>query len=280
MKKVLIDPGHGAHDPGGIGPTGKREKDFNLTMALKINALLKDNAHVKVTLTRSTDVFLELQERVAIANKLPADLFVSIHANAAGSTASGTETYYSRAGSLPAANVIHNRMVEATGFRDRGVKQAAFHVIKNTKMDAILLEVGFISHPAEEAQLFNETLQNKVAESVAQGICDYLGVPYKQVSSKPSKYPEMEITVHTNAGSKYTGYSIGNRTWIPSRPIGELLGGKIGYTKGKVTINGKKVETQNIDGVGYVTARDLTNELGARIFWDKSAPERVEIYPK
>ncbi|WP_339297559.1 hypothetical protein MKY92_21635 [Paenibacillus sp. FSL R5-0623] len=87
----------------------------------------------------------------------------------------------------------------------------------------------------------------------------------------------MSVTVHTAAGSTYTGYNEKGTTWIPSRPIGELIGGRIGYTKGKVTINGEAVETMNIDGVGYVTARDLTKLLDARIFWDKESRNKVEI---
>ncbi|EHS59473.1 hypothetical protein WG8_0688, partial [Paenibacillus sp. Aloe-11] len=65
-KTIVIDAGHGAKDPGALGPTGKKEKDFNLTMAIKVEAFLKDNPELKVVLTRRTDVFLELKERVSI----------------------------------------------------------------------------------------------------------------------------------------------------------------------------------------------------------------------
>lgn len=287
-KRIVIDAGHGKQDPGAIGPTGKKEKDFNLTMAIKLDEILKGNPNLQVSLTRRTDVFLELKERVSIANKQPADLFISIHANAASPSASGTETFYNRTTSAPLAGVIQRHMQAATGFKDRGARYGNFAVIRDTKMDAVLLEVGFISNTEEEKKLFDSDFQNRVALAIAQGICEYLGVPFDvPAPSVPDKepvkvtpYPEMNITVHTAAGSTYTGYNIKGTTWIPSRPIGELLGGRIGYSKAKVTINSEPVETKNIDGVGYVTARDLTKLLGARIFWDKAAPSKVEIYPK
>lgn len=95
VKKVVIDAGHGGKDPGAIGATGKKEKDIVLKIAQKTANYLKENfPDLEVELTRDTDVFLELHERSAIANKRGADLFVSIHANSAGSPdAHGTETY-------------------------------------------------------------------------------------------------------------------------------------------------------------------------------------------
>lgn len=288
-KRIVIDAGHGNQDPGAIGPTGKKEKDFNLTMAIKLDAILKGNPDLQVNLTRRTDVFLELKQRVKVANDMPADLFISIHANASNSaTSNGVETYYNRTTSKPLAGIIHKHMAPATGFKDRGIAYGNFAVIRDTKMDAVLLEVGFISNPEEEKKLFDSDFQNRVALAVAQGICEYLGVPFDiPAPSTPGTEPvkltprlEMSVTVHTDAGSTYKGFNIKGTTWIPSRPIGELLGGRIGYIKGKVTINGEVVETKNIDGVGYVTARDLTKLLGARIFWDKQSPSKVEIYPK
>ncbi len=95
VNKVVIDAGHGGKDPGAIGVTGARENDIVLKIAKLTAKYLKENfPEVEVVLTRDTDVFLELHERSTIANKKDADLFVSIHANSAGSSsAHGTETY-------------------------------------------------------------------------------------------------------------------------------------------------------------------------------------------
>jgi N-acetylmuramoyl-L-alanine amidase len=95
VRRIVVDPGHGGHDPGAIGGGGTREKDIVLQIGLRLAKLLKDEVGLDVVLTRSTDVFLELQERTAIANQVGADLFVSIHANAAlNRNAAGIETYY------------------------------------------------------------------------------------------------------------------------------------------------------------------------------------------
>ncbi|HTP66424.1 MAG TPA: N-acetylmuramoyl-L-alanine amidase [Geobacteraceae bacterium] len=95
IRRIVVDPGHGGHDPGAIGAGGTREKDVVLQMGLKLARRLREELGLDVVLTRSTDVFIELQERTAIANQVGADLFVSIHANAAlNRTSSGIETYY------------------------------------------------------------------------------------------------------------------------------------------------------------------------------------------
>ena len=91
----MVDAGHGGHDPGAVGAGGTREKDVVLQIALKLARKLREDLGLDVVLTRSTDVFLELQERTAIANQVGADLFVSIHANASlNRNATGIETYY------------------------------------------------------------------------------------------------------------------------------------------------------------------------------------------
>ena len=95
IRRIVVDPGHGGHDPGAIGAAGTREKDVVLQIALRLARKLRDELGVDVVLTRSTDVFLELQERTALANQVGADLFVSIHANASlNRGSSGIETYY------------------------------------------------------------------------------------------------------------------------------------------------------------------------------------------
>ncbi|MDR1459853.1 MAG: N-acetylmuramoyl-L-alanine amidase, partial [Bacteroidales bacterium] len=95
VKMVVIDAGHGGHDPGAIGITGVKEKDIALTIALKLGAMIEKNTDVKVIYTRKTDVFVELHQRAQLANANHADIFISIHCNSVenNSTARGTETY-------------------------------------------------------------------------------------------------------------------------------------------------------------------------------------------
>jgi N-acetylmuramoyl-L-alanine amidase len=95
IRRIVVDPGHGGHDPGAKGANGIQEKDVVLAIGLKLRDLLKEELGLDVVMTRSTDVFIPLEERTAIANKVNADLFVSVHANAAPNrNASGIETYY------------------------------------------------------------------------------------------------------------------------------------------------------------------------------------------
>lgn len=95
IRRIVIDPGHGGHDPGAVGPSGIQEKDVVLAIGLRLKELFREELGVDVVMTRSTDVFIPLEERTAIANKVGADLFLSVHANAAPNrAAAGIETYY------------------------------------------------------------------------------------------------------------------------------------------------------------------------------------------
>ncbi|SFS42419.1 N-acetylmuramoyl-L-alanine amidase family protein [Paenibacillus sp. 453mf] len=175
-KIVVLDAGHGAHDGGAVGVTGKLEKDFTLSLTLKIEALLQNNSNIEVIMTRDGDTYPELVERAKIANNANADIFISVHANsvAGAPSASGTETYYKKSEDKALADIIHKHMVKATGLKDRKVKSANLSVLRNTDMPAALLEVGFLSNKAEEAILFDQDFQDRVAQSIADGIKEYL----------------------------------------------------------------------------------------------------------
>jgi len=289
MKKIIvIDAGHGDKDPGAIGVTGKKEKDFNLTMALKVERLLQNHPSITVLLTRRTDVFLELKERSDFANKANADAFISIHANSFEPTSAGTETHYTSNDSKPLATMLQRYSLLSTGLKDRGVKKGSLYVTKNTKMPSCLLEPAFLSNSAEELLLYNTNFQDTFSLNISKAICEFFGVAYEieptpapqPIPDKSSPYPIMEVTVNTAEPKTFVGYSIKGSTWIPSRPVCDILGAIVDYNKGIVSVNGTKLETQLVNGVGYVKSRDLEIQTGARVFWDKSNPKRVEIYPK
>lgn len=95
IRRIVVDPGHGGHDPGAVGAGGTQEKDVVLSIGRKLAEKIRDELGIDVVMTRSTDVFIPLEERTAIANKVNADIFVSVHANASlNRNASGIETYY------------------------------------------------------------------------------------------------------------------------------------------------------------------------------------------
>ncbi|MFS0553805.1 N-acetylmuramoyl-L-alanine amidase family protein [Brevibacillus sp. 179-C9.3 HS] len=175
--KIVIDPGHGGKDHGAEGASGQVEKDFTLQLARKVKELSEQDSRMQVYLTRSDDTFLSSKERERpqFANQLGADLFISIHGNTyTDPNVSGTETYYYRSESLPLAQRIQKHVTEATGFLDRGVKKEEFFVVKDTQMPAVLLEVGYLTNPAEEQKLLEEDFQYRIASSIIEGIQDYL----------------------------------------------------------------------------------------------------------
>ena len=93
VSRIVIDPGHGGHDPGSLGK-GIRESELVLDVALRLEKLLKQEPGIDVVMTRRTDQFIELEERTRIANRQNADLFLSIHANSSRKrTAQGVETF-------------------------------------------------------------------------------------------------------------------------------------------------------------------------------------------
>jgi N-acetylmuramoyl-L-alanine amidase len=172
--KIVIDAGHGDGDPGAPSVSGKEEKEFTLSMAKKLNELLSKDKSIEVLMTRNDDTFLELNDRVAIANNEQADLFLSIHGNSFKPDIRGVETYYSRDDSIEFANIIHKHALKSTGFPDRKVRQNDFRVIKNTTMPAVLLEVGYLSNKTDEASMFKESFQDQVAAALVNAIYEYL----------------------------------------------------------------------------------------------------------
>ena len=222
---VVIDAGHGGHDPGAIGKISK-EKNINLKVALKLGGLIKLNCKdVKVVYTRTRDVFIPLDRRAQIANDAKADLFISIHTNALAKnrTAQGASTwtlglaksdenlevakrenavilyesdYETRyAGfnpnsaesyiifefmqdkymsqSVHLASLVQKQFKNRCKRVDRGVHQAGFLVLKASAMPSILVELGFISTPAEERYLNTESGTSTLAEGIYQAFLTY-----------------------------------------------------------------------------------------------------------
>lgn len=177
-KKIIVDAGHGGHDTGAIGPTGLKEKEITLNTAL----LLKDElekAGAIVTLTRSTDVFLELSERTAIANSSDYDAFISIHADSYSKTSTGTTTYYNvttnfngpKSKSL--AQYVQQSLVAQLGTPNRGYKEQKFYVNRKNELPSILVELAYVSNPNEEALLKTKAFLQKAAVGIRQGLEQY-----------------------------------------------------------------------------------------------------------
>ncbi len=176
--KVVIDPGHGGPDPGAVGINGLRETDVVLDISLQVAQLLSAKG-VKATLTRTNEIDLDLPPRVALANKLGADAFVSIHANASRNfrrDVNGLETFYfgGYRGLSLATNIQKQILRTSYGSPDRGVKRKRFFVIRRTRMPAVLVETGFVTGRLDANRLAQPDHRKALAFAIAKGILNYL----------------------------------------------------------------------------------------------------------
>ena len=175
---VVIDPGHGGPDPGAIGIGGLKESDVVLDVSQLVRKLLIEKG-VKVRLTRNNEIDLDLPPRVSIANKTDADVFVSIHANALRGKRrdiNGLETFYYSGwrGRLLAKKIQKQILKVSPGSPDRGVRQGRFFVIKNTRMPAALVEIGFLTGKLDARRLEKSIHRKRLAYAITKGILKYL----------------------------------------------------------------------------------------------------------
>ena len=167
---VVIDAGHGGHDRGGIPGQRVAEKDMTLDVALRLRNVLSANGY-RVVMTRSSDVFVPLGGRVAIANSYRNAVFVCIHFNATGrSGASGIETYFYSRDSLPLASAIHYYVTGGAPSANRGVRRRGYYVLRKTAIPAVLVECGFLTNPTEAAYAQSAGYRQKLADEIAAGI--------------------------------------------------------------------------------------------------------------
>jgi N-acetylmuramoyl-L-alanine amidase len=162
VSRVVIDPGHGGHDPGAIGK-GLTEAELVLDVALRLERLLSNESGLEVTLTRRTDVYIPLEERTAIANRQNADLFISIHANASrNKAATGVETYYLSFASSPEA--------EAVAARENSASERGMHhlpdIIKAITLNNKLDESRDLAGMVQEAMATRLRRTNKNLRSL------------------------------------------------------------------------------------------------------------------
>ena len=205
-KIIVLDPGHGGHDMGAKGPEGTVEKTVTLALARTIMTELGDR--YKVSLTRTDDYWLDIPSRTAATNHLEADLFISIHTG--GSflhQASGISLYYFKDISVPALTIesdmskpqkstnsqipwdniqirhkttskaltksIQNHINTQAMFIHSEIQGAPLMVLKGADMPAILIEIGYITNPAQEKELLNPDVIANIAQAVSMGIDDF-----------------------------------------------------------------------------------------------------------
>ncbi len=206
-KVVVLDPGHGGHDPGAVGPSGLAEKVVVLSVAQEIREILSPT--YEVHLTRDDDYSVDIERRTEVANSYRANIFISIHAGASfGHQGRGTVIFYHRrrntgsvstpyrqyanpwetgdkpipwediqgkhtAKSQLLAELVHSHLTGKLSPVDAGIHEAPLLVLEGADMPAILVEIAHLSHPAEEAQLRKPEVISAAAQAISEAIKEY-----------------------------------------------------------------------------------------------------------
>ncbi len=193
--RIVIDPGHGGNDLGTVSRRGLEEKQVALDIARRLSTLLQKNG-AEVTLTRTDDRYIPLEARTQTANQAHADLFVSIHGNSSEDrAAAGSETYFfsgataggrsTPGGGLTEAaaldredrqfagdvqKALYGELARTGPLRNRGVRAAPLVVLRGAVMPAILVEISFLSSPAEEKKLHAPEYRQQIAAALCRGM--------------------------------------------------------------------------------------------------------------
>ncbi|MBB5350380.1 N-acetylmuramoyl-L-alanine amidase [Haloferula luteola] len=172
FRTVVIDPGHGGHDKGGQWGL-VYEKHLALDTAARLENELRKRGYNTV-MTRRSDYFISLPERVRITKKYSNAIFVSVHYNYTWKQeVSGLETFFNNGDSFNLAQQVHNGMMRKVRTNNRGVKFARFYVIRHNTCPAILVECGFVSNPTERSRMKSAWWRQSLAEGMADGIDRY-----------------------------------------------------------------------------------------------------------
>lgn len=172
FSRVVIDPGHGGHDNGGkIGYIF--EKHLALDVSLRLERYLSAKG-IRTTLTRKRDVFIPLEDRAAVANRIGSSIFVSVHFNwVSYGGPSGTETFYCGSNGYSLASAIQNTVAAGLGTPNRGVKFARYKVLRSCRVPAAIMEGGFISTSRERSRILDPKYRQRLAELIGDGILRY-----------------------------------------------------------------------------------------------------------
>jgi N-acetylmuramoyl-L-alanine amidase len=169
---VVVDAGHGGKDSGAYRRYGPPEKLVTLDVAERLNRKLRES-QLKTVMTRSSDIFIPLDERVTIENSQKNAVFVSIHFNDSRRRGiHGFETYYHSGASFDLANRIQEKLMTIPHSANRGVHTANFRVLRNATCPAVLVECGFLSNRSEGNQAgdweYRELLADRIAEAIVE----------------------------------------------------------------------------------------------------------------
>lgn len=176
---VVIDAGHGGHDPGTLGLGGKNlpEKTVVLDIAKNLERQLKQRG-VKVVMTRSGDSFVELDDRAALADKVAADLLISIHIDAHSDRQIGGVSIYTARQPFRSSQRLASKLLAAfngAAIETRGIRQADYRVLTKHGRPSVLVECGYATNSSDASKLQRPDYRAQIASAMANGILAYLG---------------------------------------------------------------------------------------------------------
>ena len=176
---IMLDPGHGGTDSGATGPLGVEysEKRINLSTAVKLQAEL-EKLGARVLVTRTADVNMSLEERLAASRNAKPDMFISLHANSMEdnvdiSKVDGFSVFYREKLSLPLAEIIFKNTLDTLSRKNKGLHNRNFYVTRNTWAPSVLIESGFVPNPNEFEWLIDENEQTRLARSISEAVVKY-----------------------------------------------------------------------------------------------------------
>ncbi|HEX7056239.1 MAG TPA: N-acetylmuramoyl-L-alanine amidase [Bacilli bacterium] len=224
---IVVDPGHGGFDRGATGVNGVYEKDVNLQIAQKLADKLREMGYI-AQLTRNSDIYLSLQNRVDITAAKDADLFVSIHANAypASPSVSGSMVLYfdrafEQAAYIPSkqmreltpqskklAQSIEQQLTLSAGTVNRGIVPSSVFVVRKGKVPSVLVETAFLTNPREAQLLASDAFQQKLATGIANGIAQFMPADPADISHHWAKAAILRL--------QDAGIIDGNKPFLPN----------------------------------------------------------------
>jgi len=208
MVKIFIDPGHGGSDPGAVG-NGLKEKDLTLAISKKIRDKLANYEGVQVKLSRESDTSLSLKQRTDMANAWGADYLISVHINAGGGTGFESYTYNASYNGKQETNrkrsILHAEIMrQLNGVRDRGMKEANLHMVRESKMESVLTENLFIDNVNDATLLKQDNFLDKIAQGHVNGLAVIFGLKQK-AQSQPAPQPQAGDTYVVKSGDTLWG---------------------------------------------------------------------------
>ncbi|QTD39925.1 N-acetylmuramoyl-L-alanine amidase [Sporosarcina sp. Te-1] len=179
MVKIYLDPGHGGTD-GGASANGLKEKDVTLAIATRVrNILVNEYTNASVRMSRTGDQTVSLTQRTNDANAWGADFYLSIHINAGGGTGYEDYIHSNLSDSSTTAqlrNTIHAEIVKLINMPNRGKKKENFHVLRESRMHAMLTENGFIDNATDAAKMKTSAWLDSAARGHVNGLAKALGL--------------------------------------------------------------------------------------------------------